>query len=55
MAIEGNQQMDLDNEDDEHETENDGAEATDEDETTVGTALGSGCRSWRRAMVLCLH
>jgi hypothetical protein len=30
MDIEGNQQMDMDNDDDEHEAENDGAEVTDE-------------------------
>jgi hypothetical protein len=46
MDIEGHQQGD---DDGEHETENDGAEATDGHETSDSTASGSGRRSRRRS------
>jgi hypothetical protein len=49
MDIEGNQQMNMDNDDDEHETENDGAVVTDGHETGDSTVSGSGCRSRRKS------
>jgi hypothetical protein len=49
MDIEGNQQMNMDNDDDEHETENDGAVVTDGHETGDSTMSGSGRRSRRRS------
>jgi hypothetical protein len=41
--------MDMDNDNGEHETENDGAETTDEHKSGDGTASSSGCRSRRRS------
>jgi hypothetical protein len=41
--------MDMDNDDDEHKTENDGAEVTDGHETGDGIASGFGRRSRRRS------
>jgi hypothetical protein len=49
MDIEGNQEIDMDNDDGEHETKNDGAEVTDGHETGDGTILGYGRRSRRRS------
>jgi hypothetical protein len=51
MDIEGNHQMDMDNDnnDDEHETETDGVEVTDEHATDTSTVSGSECRSRRRS------
>jgi hypothetical protein len=49
MDIEGNQQMDMDNDDDEHETKNDRAEVTDGHKTSDRIALGSRRRSMRRS------
>jgi hypothetical protein len=49
MDIEGNQQMDMGNDDGEHETDNDRVEMTDGHETNDRTVLGSGCRSRRRS------
>jgi hypothetical protein len=49
MDIEGNQQMDMDNDDNKHAIENGGAEVTDEHETGDSTASGSGHRSRRRS------
>jgi hypothetical protein len=49
MVIEGNQQMDMDNDNGEHETENDGAKTTNGHETSDGTASGSRRRSRRRS------
>jgi hypothetical protein len=37
MDIEGNQQMDMDNDDDGHETENDGVDATNRHKTDDST------------------
>jgi hypothetical protein len=48
-VTEGNRQMDMDNDDDEHETENNIAEVTDGHKTNDSTALGSGHRSRRRS------
>jgi hypothetical protein len=52
MDIQGNQQMDMDNDDDEHETENDGVEAIDGHEIGDSTLSGSGHRSRRRSHVV---
>jgi hypothetical protein len=41
--------MDMDNDDGKHETENDGAEATDRNKTGDRTASSSGHRSRRRS------
>jgi hypothetical protein len=51
MDIEGNQRMDIDNNDNdgEHETEIDVAEMTDRHETGDSTASGSRCRSRRKS------
>jgi hypothetical protein len=49
LDIEGNQQMDMDNDDCEYEAENNGAETTDEHEIHDGITLGSGCRSRGRS------
>jgi hypothetical protein len=49
MAIEGNQQMGMDNDDGEHEAENDRVEATDEHETGDSTVSGCGHKSRRRS------
>jgi hypothetical protein len=49
LDIEGNQQMDMDNNDGEHETEIDRVEATDGHETGNSTTSGSGRRSRRRS------
>jgi hypothetical protein len=54
MDIEGNQQMDMDNDDGKHETENDGAEVTDGHETGDGTMSGSRHRSRRRSHAVLL-
>jgi hypothetical protein len=47
MDIEGNQRMNMDNNDGEHETENDRAEMTDGHETDDGIVSGFGHRSRR--------
>jgi hypothetical protein len=47
MEIEGNQQMDMDNDDGEHEAENDRAEVTDGHEIDDLIASGCGRRSRR--------
>jgi hypothetical protein len=44
--------MDMDNDDVEHETENDGAETTDGHETGDRIASGSGHRSRRRSHIV---
>jgi hypothetical protein len=49
MDIEGNQEIDMDNDDNEHKTENDGAEVTDRHETSDETASSSRRRSRRRS------
>jgi hypothetical protein len=49
MDIEGNQQMDMGNDNGEHETKTDGAEVTDRHETSNSTASGSGRSSKRRS------
>jgi hypothetical protein len=49
MDIEGNQQMDMDNDNGEHETKTDEAEMTDRHETANGTVPGSGRRFRRRS------
>jgi hypothetical protein len=50
MDIEGNQHMDMDNnDDDEHENETDGAEMIDGHETGDSTASGSGRMSRRKS------
>jgi hypothetical protein len=50
MDIEGNQQMDMDNNDDgEHENETDGAEMIDGHETGDSTMSGSGRTSRRKS------
>jgi hypothetical protein len=49
MDIEGNQEIDMDNDDSEHKTENDGAEVTNRHETSDETASGSRRRSRRRS------
>jgi hypothetical protein len=46
MDMEGNQQMDMDD-DDEHET--DGTETTDGHKTGDSTTSGSGCRARRKS------
>jgi hypothetical protein len=48
MDIEGNQHMDMDNNDGEHEAETNGAEMTDGHETGDSTVSGSGRRSRRK-------
>jgi hypothetical protein len=49
MDIEGNQQMDMDNDNGEHETETDRADSTDGHETGDGTVPCSRRRSRRRS------
>jgi hypothetical protein len=49
MDIEGNQQMDMNNDDGEHETKNNGAETIDGHETSDRIASGSRRRSRRRS------
>jgi hypothetical protein len=48
MDIEGNQHIDMDNNDGEHEAETNGAEMTDGHETGDSIVLGSGRRSRRK-------
>jgi hypothetical protein len=49
IDIEGNQHMGMHNDDGKHETENNGAEATDGHKTGDSTTLGSRRRSRRRS------
>jgi hypothetical protein len=49
MDIEGNQQMDMDNDDGKHETETDRVETTDRHETGDQIAPSSGRMSRRRS------
>jgi hypothetical protein len=57
MDIEGNHQMDMDNNDNdgEHKTETDRAEMTDGHETGDSTTLGSRHSLGGRTVPLCLH
>jgi hypothetical protein len=52
MDIEGNQEIDMDNDDSKHKTENDGAEVTDRHETSDEIASGSRRRSRRSHAVM---
>jgi hypothetical protein len=55
MDIEESQEIDMDNDDREHETENDRAEATDRHKTGDGTPSCSGHGSRRRSHAVLLQ